>query len=55
MRTVVIEVYGLEERKVKLNVQARYLVRSHNDVLWTDDLDQALMFAGASMVLETED
>lgn len=41
-----IEIYEPEEGQW---AQARYLAHGHHDVLWTDDLDEALAFIKASI------
>tara|TARA_B110000285_G_C14683615_1_gene405814 strand:- start:48 stop:215 length:168 start_codon:yes stop_codon:yes gene_type:complete len=41
IRFLDIEVYTLTN---SVGAQARYLVHGHDDVLWTDNLDQALEF-----------
>ena len=35
--------------------QARYLVHGYDDVLWTDDLDEALLMLRDSILYDTSD
>ncbi len=45
IRNLEIEIYNPEKGKW---AQGRYLVHGHDDVLWTNDIDEALQFLRVS-------
>ncbi len=46
IRFLDIEIYDPD---IDTWAQARYLVHGHDDVLWTDDIDEALIFLRDSL------
>jgi len=51
IRTLDIEIYDTDS---DIWAQGRYLVHGHDDVLWTDDVDDAMNFLGESMKPEND-
>lgn len=47
--TLDIEIFDSQEDGGENAPQARYLVHGHDDVLWTNDIEQALSFLRTSL------
>jgi len=50
IRHLDIEIYSPDDKLA----QGRYLVHGHDDVLWTDDIEQVLLFLEQSLGEEND-
>ena len=50
IRYLDIEIHSTEDEQA----QGRYLVHGHDDVLWTDDIEQVLLFLEQSLGEEND-
>jgi len=50
IRLLDVEIYSSDDEFA----QAKYLVHGHDDVLWTDDIEQVLLFLEGSLGEEND-